>query len=210
MDNLEHLLAAAPLVGELLAACAGLKVLATSREALRLQGEHRYALAPLDVPPGDSQPAAVERAAAGALFVERALSHDRDFELTPANAGAIADVCRRLDGLPLAIELAAARTALLGPERALRSPGRGAGRARKRPARRSRSPANAARHHRLEPPPAQRPRGGGVCPLRRVRRRGHARGRPGGHRRRPRHARGARRQATAAAPPSAKRQKRAC
>ena len=116
VDNLEHLLAAAPLVGELLAACAGLKVLATSREALRLQGEHRYALAPLDVPPGDSQPAAVERAAAGALFVERALSHDRDFQLTPANAGAIADVCRRLDGLPLAIELAAARTALLGPD----------------------------------------------------------------------------------------------
>ena len=115
VDNLEHLLAAAPLVGELLAACAGLKVLATSREVLRLQAEHRYALAPLDVP-ADSQPAEVEQAAAGALFIERALSHDRDFELTPANAGAIADVCRRLDGLPLAIELAAARTALLGPD----------------------------------------------------------------------------------------------
>ena len=115
VDNFEHLLAAAPLVSELLAACAELKVLATSREALRLQGEHRYPLAPLEVP-ADGEPAAVERAAAGALFVERALSHDRDFELTAANAGAVAEVCRRLDGLPLAIELAAARTALLGPE----------------------------------------------------------------------------------------------
>jgi predicted ATPase/DNA-binding SARP family transcriptional activator len=115
VDNLEHLLAAAPLVSELVAVCGELKVLATSREALRLQAEYRYALAPLDVP-ADGQPAAVEQAAAGVLFVERALSHDRDFELTPANAGAIADVCRRLDGLPLAIELAAARTALLGPD----------------------------------------------------------------------------------------------
>ena len=115
VDNFEHVLAAAPLVSELLAACAELKVLATSREALRLQGEHRYPLAPLEVP-ADGEPAAVEQAAAGALFVERALSHDRDFELTAANAGAVAEVCRRLDGLPLAIELAAARTALLGPE----------------------------------------------------------------------------------------------
>ena len=115
MDNFEHLLGAAPFVSDLLAACAELKVLATSREALRLQGEHRYSLAPLEVP-SDGEPAAVERAAAGALFVERALSHDRDFELTAANAAAVADVCRRLDGLPLAIELAAARTALLGPE----------------------------------------------------------------------------------------------
>ena len=114
LDNLEHLLAAAPLVSKLLAACADLKVLGTSREALRLQGEHRYVLAPLEVP-GDDRLEAVEQAAAGALFVERALSHDRDFELTPANAGAVAEVCRRLDGLPLAIELAAARTALLGP-----------------------------------------------------------------------------------------------
>ena len=116
LDNFEHLLAAAPLVSELLAACADLKVLATSREALRLQGEQRYALAPLEPPRRTAGAAVVEQAAAGALFVERARSHDRDFELTDANAGAIAEVCRRLDGLPLAIELAAARTAMLGPE----------------------------------------------------------------------------------------------
>ena len=115
MDNLEHLLSAAPLVSKLLAACAELKVLATSREALRLQAEHRYVLAPLDVP-RDDQPEAVDQAAAVALFLERALSHDHDFELTLSNAGAIAEICRRARRLPLAIELAAARTALLGPE----------------------------------------------------------------------------------------------
>jgi predicted ATPase/DNA-binding SARP family transcriptional activator len=115
VDNLEHLLSAAPLVSKLLAACGRLKVLATSRETLRLQAEHRYVLAPLKVP-RDDRPEAVEQAAAGALFVERARSHNHDFELTLSNAGAIAEVCRRLDGLPLAIELAAARTALLGPK----------------------------------------------------------------------------------------------
>jgi DNA-binding SARP family transcriptional activator len=115
LDNLEHLLSAAPLVSDLLAASMELKVLATSREALRLQPEQRYVLAPLDVP-ADGQRAAVEHAAAGALFIERAGTHDHGFELTDANASAIAEVCQRLDGLPLAIELAAARTAMLGAE----------------------------------------------------------------------------------------------
>jgi predicted ATPase len=115
LDNFEHVLSAAPLVSDLLVASARLKVLATSREALRLKPEQRYALAPLDVP-ADGQREVVEHAAAGALFVERARTHDRSFELTDANASAIAEVCRRLDGLPLAIELAAARTAMLGAE----------------------------------------------------------------------------------------------
>ena len=115
LDNFEHLLPAAPLVGDLLTACAALMVLATSREPLHLQAERRYAVEPLQVP-ADAEPAAVERAAAGALFVERARSHDRRFELTDGNAGSIGEICRRLDGLPLAIELAAARTALLGAE----------------------------------------------------------------------------------------------
>jgi predicted ATPase/DNA-binding SARP family transcriptional activator len=115
LDNLEHLLSAARLVSELLGACVGLKVLATSRQALRLQAEHRYALAPL-VLPTDDDAAAIERSAAGALFVERARSHDQDFQLTERNAAAIAEICRRLDGLPLAIELAAARTAMLDAE----------------------------------------------------------------------------------------------
>jgi predicted ATPase/DNA-binding SARP family transcriptional activator len=115
LDNFEHLLAVAPLVGDLLVACPGLRVLATSREALQLHAEHRYAVSPLQVP-RDGAPEAVARAAAGALFLERAHSRDRAFELTAANAEAIASVCRRVDGLPLAVELAAARMAVLGPE----------------------------------------------------------------------------------------------
>ena len=115
LDNFEHLLEAAPLVSDFLAGCPDLRVLATSREALQLHAEHRYAVSPLQVPE-EGVPEAVTQAAAGALFVERAHSRDRAFELTAANAGAIARVCRRVDGLPLAIELAAARMAVLGPE----------------------------------------------------------------------------------------------
>ena len=112
LDNFEHLLPAAPVISDLLATAPALAVIATSREALRLQAEQRYAVAPLELP-AEVDPGAVAEAAAGALFVERARRHDRDFELTDANAGAIAGMCRRLDGLPLAIELAAARTVLL-------------------------------------------------------------------------------------------------
>ena len=115
LDNFEHVLEATPIVSDLLAGCPGLRVLATSREPLQLQAEHRYAVTPLPVPE-DGEPEAVTRAPAGALFVERAHSRDRAFELTAANAGAIASVCRRVDGLPLAVELAAARMAVLGPE----------------------------------------------------------------------------------------------
>ena len=115
LDNFEHVLSAAPLVGDLLAACPGVKVLATSREALNLQAEHRYEVMPLRVP-AEGRPVAVARSAAGALFVERARSHDRTFELNANNAAAVADVCRRLDGLPLAIELAAARIPVIGLE----------------------------------------------------------------------------------------------
>lgn len=115
LDNFEHVLPAAPLVGDLLAACPGITVLATSREALRLQAEHRYEVSPLHVP-SERDPVAVKRSAAGALFVERARSHDRTFQVNESNADAIADVCRHLDGLPLAIELAAARTPVLAVE----------------------------------------------------------------------------------------------
>ena len=103
LDNLEHLLPAAPLVTRLLTACPGLTVLATSREPLRLQAERRYRVEPLGEAP------------AGELFLERASSHDQSFEPSAEDARAIADICRRLDGLPLAIELAAARTTVLSP-----------------------------------------------------------------------------------------------
>jgi predicted ATPase/DNA-binding SARP family transcriptional activator len=113
LDNFEHLLVAAPLVSELLAGCGALKVLATSRAALRLQPERRFPVEPLELPAGDD-PAEVVASAATALFLERAESHGAKLSLDP-QAGAIAQLCRRLDGLPLAIELAAARTPMFEP-----------------------------------------------------------------------------------------------
>jgi non-specific serine/threonine protein kinase len=114
LDNLEHLLPATPLVTSLLTTCPGLKVLATSREPLRLQAERGYRVEPLTVPDA-GDPDALRQAPAGVLFLERARSHDQSFDPSGADVQAIADVCRRLDGLPLAIELAAARMAVLSP-----------------------------------------------------------------------------------------------
>src|SRR4029077_13994844 len=110
---------AAPLVAELLAAAEGLVVLVTSRTTLRLSGEHEFAVAPLPTPPAgvadEPQLADLQGYASVQLFVERAHAASPGFELTSENAGAIAEICRRLDGLPLAIELAAARSRLLPP-----------------------------------------------------------------------------------------------
>jgi predicted ATPase/DNA-binding SARP family transcriptional activator len=134
-DNFEQLLAAAPFVGRLLEACPSLTVLATSREPLALQAEERYPVSPLALPvPGTSHdPQALADTDAVALFCERARARDADFDLDEANAGAVAEVCRRVDGLPLAIELAAARCGLLSPseiadrlDTALGAPGGGA------------------------------------------------------------------------------------
>jgi predicted ATPase len=116
LDNFEHLLEGAPLVSALLAASAGLKVLATSRAPLRLSAEREYAVEPLELPPPTSPPPdGLARVPAVALFVERARQAKPSFALTAENAGAVAEVCRRLDGLPLALELAAARVKLLTP-----------------------------------------------------------------------------------------------
>jgi predicted ATPase len=118
LDNFEQVTAGAPLIAELLSACPQLRVLVTSREALRISGEHHYAVAPLTVPPSGRN-ASVEEAAsteAVQLYVQRARAVHRDFHLTGENAGAIAEICRRLDGLPLAVELAAARVRLFPPE----------------------------------------------------------------------------------------------
>ena len=117
LDNFEQVLPAASVVADLLAACPGLSVLATSREPLRLRGEHEYAVLPLALPDARQTTTAevVSHSPAVALFVQRAHAVRADFSLTDENAPAVAEVCARLDGLPLAIELAAARIRLLSP-----------------------------------------------------------------------------------------------
>ena len=116
LDNVEQVVASAPAVAALLAACPDLKALATSRVRLRVSGEHTYRVPPLALPDEGSRPLE-ELAAAEAvrLFVARAQAARPDFALTEANAMAVAEVCRRLDGLPLAIELAAGWAAVLPP-----------------------------------------------------------------------------------------------
>jgi non-specific serine/threonine protein kinase len=118
LDNCEHLLGAVPAVGALLAAAGGLTVLATSREALRLRWEQEFPLAPLTLP--DLQrlppPEALAGVPAVALFLRRAQAVRPDLTLSATNARAVAEICHRLDGLPLALELAAARTTVLSPE----------------------------------------------------------------------------------------------
>ena len=117
LDNFEQLLDAAPDVAGLIASCPGLRVLATSRAPLRVRGEHEYPVRPLPVPGLSRLPSVgeVAEAAAVRLFVDRARSSSSAFELTQANAAAVAAICRRLEGLPLAIELAAARIRALSP-----------------------------------------------------------------------------------------------
>jgi non-specific serine/threonine protein kinase len=122
LDNFEHLLAAGPLVPELLRRCPRVAVLVTSRTALRLQGERRVVVAPLATPGATPDPADRDLNACPAvrLFVERAQAVVPDFVLSDQNAAAVAEICRRLDGVPLAIELAAARVPLLAPQALLR------------------------------------------------------------------------------------------
>ena len=116
LDNMEHLTdAALELVG-LLQAAPGVKILTTSREALRVRGERTFEVPPLKVPDADSSPETVGSAEAVMLFVERARAVTPGFRLTPENAAAVVEVCRRVDGLPLAVELAAARTRLFTPQ----------------------------------------------------------------------------------------------
>lgn len=114
-DNFEHVVAAASLLTGLLAAAPQLKALVTSRSPLHLRGEKLVDVPPLDVPDlGNLPPTTdLERVGSVALFVERARDVNVDFALTPENAPIVAAICMRLDGLPLAIELAAARTRLL-------------------------------------------------------------------------------------------------
>lgn len=118
LDNFEQLASSAPLVADLLAASPGLKVLVTSRSPLHVRAEHEFPVAPLELPSRRSGGgrAVVAGSAAVALFVDRARAAEPGFALTDANAAAVAEICRRLDGLPLAIELAASWCRLLSPQ----------------------------------------------------------------------------------------------
>jgi non-specific serine/threonine protein kinase len=118
LDNVEQVVDAAPELADLLTSCLGLTLLVTSRETLRVEGEHEFPVPPLALP-DPSRPATVESLAvceAVALFLQRARAVKPDFTLTAENAPVVAGICVRLDGLPLAIELAAARIKLLSPQ----------------------------------------------------------------------------------------------
>ena len=116
LDNFEHVLDASSLVANLLGACSGPVVVATSREPLNVAAEQRYSVDVLELPaqPERATVAEVESAAATAMFLDAARRRDRRFTVTPSTAPKIAHFCARLDGLPLALELAAARVGLLG------------------------------------------------------------------------------------------------
>ena len=118
LDNFEHLLAAAPYVSDLLASTSDLTILVTSRAALRISAEHEYPVPPMTLPSPEevSDLKALSQSEAVELFVQRARLVKPQFELTAANARAVAEICVKVDGLPLAVELAAARIRLLEPD----------------------------------------------------------------------------------------------
>jgi predicted ATPase/transcriptional regulator with XRE-family HTH domain len=119
LDNFEHVVAAVPVVADLLAGCPALTIMVTSRMPLHLSGEQEYPVPPLAVPADDAgmevDALRLAQSPAVALFVQRARLVRPEFALTAENAPVVGEICRRLDGLPLAIELAAARIKLLAP-----------------------------------------------------------------------------------------------
>ncbi|HTS12182.1 MAG TPA: protein kinase [Candidatus Limnocylindrales bacterium] len=117
IDNFEQVIAAAPALAKLMGVAPKLKLLVTSRSALRVSNEHEFPVPPLELPDSKSQPSLRElsRSPAISLFVQRAAAVKPNFELNKDNAAAVAEICAHLDGLPLAIELAAARVKLLTP-----------------------------------------------------------------------------------------------
>src|SRR6266702_4063207 len=118
LDNFEYVITAATLLAELLEACPDLKILVTSREVLRLRAEHQFAVPPLALPDPNCLPddRSLAHIPAVNLFIQRTQAIKSDFHVTTDNAATIAEICLRLDGLPLAIELAAARINLLPPQ----------------------------------------------------------------------------------------------
>ncbi len=118
LDNFEQVVSAAPQLVDLLAACPKLNLLVTSREVLRVRAEHEFAVPPLALPDPIHlpEPAELSLYAAVALFLQRAQAVKPDFQVTAVNARAVAEICACLDGLPLAIELGAARVKLFPPQ----------------------------------------------------------------------------------------------
>jgi predicted ATPase/DNA-binding NarL/FixJ family response regulator len=115
LDNVEQVVAAAPAIADVLAGCPNLTMLATSRIALRISGEQEFPVPPLSLPESGSSHEQIASSEGVLLFVQRARAVRPDFQLTADNAAIIAAICHRLDGLPLALELAAARSKLLSP-----------------------------------------------------------------------------------------------
>ena len=202
LDNFEQVQDAAPFVADLLAAAPDASVLVTSRSPLHLAAEHEYPVPPLPLPDpaGPHGLETLDRSGAVRLFVQRAQAARPDFRLTAENAPAVAEICRLLDGLPLALELAPARIKLLPPQAlldrlrppssprpALRSrgpaPPRPPGPPHGRSPRPPRAPADPAPHPGLEPRPAGPARAAPLRPPRRLRRGLHPGGRHRGLRR---------------------------
>ena len=119
VDNLEHVISAAKEIAELATCCPSLRLLCTSRTPLKIEAEREFALRPLPLPER-IEAASWEQYPAISLFTHRAMKANRDFQITDENAEAVVEICRRLDGLPLALELAAARIRILPPEKLLR------------------------------------------------------------------------------------------
>ncbi|HLZ63612.1 MAG TPA: tetratricopeptide repeat protein, partial [Ktedonosporobacter sp.] len=121
LDNFEQVITAAPLLSTLLSTCSALKIVVTSREQLRLHAEHEFTLAPLPLPDLDHLPdvAALAQYPSIALFIQRVQTIMPAFHLTAENAASVAEICVLLDGLPLALELAAARSKLFPPQKLL-------------------------------------------------------------------------------------------
>ena len=178
LDNVEQLVEAAPQLADLLTAAPLLKLLVTSRTPLHVSGEHEFPVPSLSLPDPTKLPeiASLSQYESVALFIERAQAVKADFAVTEENAPAIAEICVRLDGLPLAIELAAARgeaavaAGIAGTARAALRP------ARRRPTGHALTPADAPRDDRLELRPAQPHRADALRTSLGLRRRIHARG----------------------------------
>ncbi len=170
LDNFEQVTAAARAAMELLRDCPELKLLVTSREALNVSGEQVYPVPPLALPDAEigESVAALAESEAVQLFVERARAVRPDFELTAENAPAVLELCMRLDGLPLAIELATARLALLSPQALVERLGDRLEPADGRRARCAGTPTRAPRHDRLELRTAHRRRAAAARAARRV------------------------------------------